>query len=636
MATPAAVPSGGPSSGSNPRWARSGETGSAFSGLTRPGRGRGRGGGRGGRGAGRGHPPSSRDPKPELDARSTKHETLQSPAPASAKPSTSPAPPAPAALIPPPATVKSSVPPAQPSSSKPKPASRKPSRAIPPSINTQIQAAEVASAPSSAKPSSRRRRSTAGKTPAPLPPKINPPAPNDNLLRPNRPRVGPIPNTAPVKDTPPHLNQRFDMRNDIDALVERVRAVAMDNRPSTPGSHIDWAGDDDDSLPDLNDWGVNTATFGATTNKSEDPISPIIVGGLRPLPDILSTSMPNSPLRKLVETAPSALEKQESVVEEAIPSPSKGVPPTNDARIDEAATPVVKPVDSEAKTSSAKLTATPTINAPPRNPLHPSLPAKPVNAPSVTPLKSWAAATPMRNPPYPKALNKDSFTERGPKFAPELVPSTDSSAPIEEPPSVTIVAEKPSEEAQGPVRKPEIPTDLIVKPTTSDSASFEGVSTPDGSDPQDTQAANKSRISDDLVIVEGLGASMHAPKAITDSLSAPANMSSYSNMSGGGHHGPSLTHTRAHTVGRPPSFPKPSHNDYNQRFTRSGHSTPRGGFHDSYHTRTRSTPPTGAHNSHNRPHHRPVITGDAISRLARTIGKTNVSPTKNTLTTLGD
>ena len=422
------------------------------------------------------------------------------------------------------------------------------------------------------------------------------------------------------------------MRNDIDALVERVRAVAMDNRPSTPGSHIDWAGDDDDSLPDLNDWGVNTATFGATT-KSEDMISPIIVGGLRPLPDIVSTSIPNSPLKKIIETAPPALEKKESVVQAAIPSPAKEVPPTNDTQLNEATTPVVKSVDSETKTSSAKPTATPTANAPPRNPLHPSLPAKPINAPSVTPMKSWAAATPMRNPPYPKALNKDGFTEKGPKPAPELVSSTDSSAAIEEQPRV--IPEKPSEEAQDPVQKPEISTDLIVEPTTSDSASFEGPSTEEDAAPQDTQPANKSRISDDLVVVEGLAASMHAPKAIVDSLSAPANMSSYSDLSGD-RHGPSPTHTRAHTVGRVPSFPKPSHNDYNQRFTRSGHSTPRGGFHDSCHTRTHSTPPTGAHHSQNRPHHRPVITGDAISRLARTIGKTNVSPTKPTLTTLGD
>ncbi|TDL29466.1 hypothetical protein BD410DRAFT_779868 [Rickenella mellea] len=49
----------------------------------------------------------------------------------------------------------------------------------------------------------------------------------------------------------------LDKRQDIESLVEHVRALAMENnRPTTPGSHIDWAGDDDDSLPDLDDWGV--------------------------------------------------------------------------------------------------------------------------------------------------------------------------------------------------------------------------------------------------------------------------------------------------------------------------------------------------------------------------------------------
>jgi len=153
--------------------------------------------------------------------------------------------------------------------------------------------------------------------------------------------------------------------------------------------------------------------------------------------------------------------------------------------------------------------------------------------------------------------------------------------------------------------------------------------------PEHTQSAKESRISDDLVIAEGLSASMHAPKAMADSLSAPANMSSYSDSSGD-RGGPSRTHTRAHTLGRPPSFPKPSHNDYNRRFTRSGYSTPRGGFQNPYHSRTHSTPPTGVHSNQHRPQNRPVITGDAISRLARTIGRTNVSPPKQTLATLGD
>jgi len=73
----------------------------------------------------------------------------------------------------------------------------------------------------------------------------------------------------------------FDSNKDIDALVERVRAVAMaENRPSTPGSHIDWAGEDDDSLPDLDDWGITT------TDSKAPVISPIIISGLKPLPEL--------------------------------------------------------------------------------------------------------------------------------------------------------------------------------------------------------------------------------------------------------------------------------------------------------------------------------------------------------------
>lgn len=77
------------------------------------------------------------------------------------------------------------------------------------------------------------------------------------------------------------------MRNNIDALVERVRAVAMaDNRPSTPGSHIDWAGEDDDSLPDLDDWGVTP------TGRVTDAMSPVGVDGLKSLPDVPHTPPP--------------------------------------------------------------------------------------------------------------------------------------------------------------------------------------------------------------------------------------------------------------------------------------------------------------------------------------------------------
>ncbi|EPQ59365.1 hypothetical protein GLOTRDRAFT_109649, partial [Gloeophyllum trabeum ATCC 11539] len=63
-------------------------------------------------------------------------------------------------------------------------------------------------------------------------------------------------------------------------------SVIAGNRPTTPGSHIDWAGEDDDSLPDLDDWGYTTKTDpGTVTVEKANVISPILEGQLKPLPD---------------------------------------------------------------------------------------------------------------------------------------------------------------------------------------------------------------------------------------------------------------------------------------------------------------------------------------------------------------
>ncbi|KAI0693582.1 hypothetical protein BC835DRAFT_1067677 [Cytidiella melzeri] len=110
------------------------------------------------------------------------------------------------------------------------------------------------------------------------------------------------PAAVPVKDLPPHMaapqenSAPSDIAHSIDALVERVRTVAMD-RPHTPGthSHFDWAEDDeDDSLPDLDDWGVTSSlsTTDPVTDVADSEkvgvnvISPILQDTLRPLPNI--------------------------------------------------------------------------------------------------------------------------------------------------------------------------------------------------------------------------------------------------------------------------------------------------------------------------------------------------------------
>ena len=63
------------------------------------------------------------------------------------------------------------------------------------------------------------------------------------------------------------------------------------DRPNTPGSHIDWAGEEDDSLPDLDDWGVTSSTAGTADAGGSDAgasriISPILEDTLKPLPSL--------------------------------------------------------------------------------------------------------------------------------------------------------------------------------------------------------------------------------------------------------------------------------------------------------------------------------------------------------------
>ncbi|KAF8164930.1 hypothetical protein B0H34DRAFT_687141 [Crassisporium funariophilum] len=635
MATsvPSIVGAGSPSSPA--RWGRSGEPGSAFNGLSRGIRGRGRGGGgggpgRGGRGGGRGGASTRESARPEDNNSAPRADSSQSTPAPSARPSASSAT---APLSDKPNALPASA------SSKPKPPSRRTSRSIPipPAVVTQLsQPVESApSSPSSRPSNNRRRRSQVGKPGSSVPPKINPPALNDSLSRPNKPRLAPVPHTAPIKDTPPHLNQKLDVRSDIDALVERVRAVAMDHRPSTPRSHIDWAGDDDDSLPDLDDWGVTPATFASSQS---DVISPIIVDGLRPLPDVASNSILPSPATLV----------QELVVDK----PDRKVLASSQVKLTTHAGTIVRKaldlkVSSQATSPSPSPPSTHAVpstqsasNSANKKLLHPSLPAKPASAgASVAHLKSRPGAAPMRAALYPKTpisapSTKETFHDKVPiTVTANAEPTTsDTSVGTDEAAdsNVSIVVE-PIDADKG-LEKSKVPEHLkIVEPSTGDSAFLSAAL--ERELPNYTQTSREP-LGDS---VEGLAASIHAPKAITDSASAPANLSSYSDLSSDSR-GPTPTHTRAHTVGRPPSFPRPNHQaEYTPRFSRSGHSTPRGGFQQGgYHARTHSSPPAGVvlnqHHQQRSPHAtRPVITGGAISMLARTIVKTNnhnLSPPK--------
>lgn len=415
------------------------------------------------------------------------------------------------------------------------------------------------------------------------------------------------------------------MRNDIDALVERVRAVAMDNnRPSTPGSHshIDWAGDDDDSLPDLDDWGVTPATFASSKS---DVISPLIVGSLKSLPDVTTSPFPSSPLKQSSTITKPPI-KQES--QDDLPTPVAPSPPVEtewaEADLGNATSAMKAPEpEPEERHKSSPVSTKPSVPAQgsrSRKPLHPSLPAKPAAAPSVSQLRARPGAAPMRT--YPKSpvnATKDNFDARGHKADPSPEPSIPFETPIGKTADENISSDIPVIPIDE--KTPHAPENLtILEPTVP---ILEVQSAKEG--PQHKTQGDAKPEGDEDWGREGLSASIHAPKAISDSVSAPPTVSTYPDLPSERH----LTHTRAHTVGRPPSFPKSSHNEYVPRFTRSGHSTPRSAFQGQQHIRTQSTPPAGVASNQQRAH-RPIITGDAISRLARTIGKTGISSTANT------
>ena len=574
------------SSNTSPRWGRTGEPGSAFSGLSR-GRGRGRGsaGGRGGRG-------KAREGLSEVDIPSTKPDNSQSSTSPSTKSSISPSLSASTPGIP-------NVPPSF--SSKPKFAPRRGSRAnhvtTAPQINESVVATSV-STPTPAKVTHKRRRSQAGRPAFNVPPKVIAPTLTDTPLHPNK--LHHESHTEILKHIPPHLNGKFDVRNDIDALVERVRAVAMDNRPSTPKSHIDWAVDDDDTLPDLDDWGVTTSTL---TTQLEG-ISPIIVDGLRSLPELAANPTVPSPLKQVeAVTVQPIMGAQSSSVfgmapETVPPNPRSTREEDHESRFSSESMAKYDPrtavyLDSNSLQPNASLS------------LHPSLPNKPFSVDSIVQHTNELRPRASSHPTSP------------------IIPMMDLSGM----PERSLATNSKQTDAQEPVEAAFETTDgkaatrasesrlkgsghMIVEEPITESVIL-NVSPNRG--PGYTQTAQEPS-------PFGLRASMHAPQGIVNSVSTSASLSTRS-------HDPIHTHTRAHTVGRSP--PSSTMGDYISRVTRSGYTTPKGGFQGTSHARTRSTPPGGA-NHYRSPHtSRPVITGDAISRLARTIGKTHndLSPT---------
>ncbi|KAL0574324.1 hypothetical protein V5O48_007635 [Marasmius crinis-equi] len=600
-------------------WTRNSDAGSAFSGLGRGGgrRGNARGGGgprggRGSRGGGRGGGSS----------RTASASTAKPPAEPVAKndPPAEPSKPPVDTSKPPPSNTEKPA-----NAQRPKPPSRKGSTARPiPTIITPTTSTETAmstaTVKNSSRPPNRRKRSQTNSKAADNLPKIEVPAADDSHLRPQKGRGVkanlPIPpHTAPLpKDTSPHLsaNSAFDARNNIDALVERVRAVAMD-RPSTPGSHshIDWAGDDDDSLPDLDDWGVNPSTTTSTANASSndaptnDLISPIMIDGLKSLPDPGKHS-PNS----VVDSVSPLLSAKDIGSEK----PEVGAAGTNTTTTQKNTNEVASKVNNH--------------RGPPKLPLHPSLPPKPSFADAAPVLSHRAGATPMRSPlnskfqtKGPKVEEKGKVTAKVPEPKPNVQEPSMSPAlskhdaqPIVQPPSPETLSQDRPQKSNDEKRQQ---TSHEADDLTEGKAGLEA-----------SQHAPKPVAEDIPDSGPGLQASIHAPKALSESSATPPAM--IQKMVAEGGHGHIMTHNRAHTIGRPHALSPQG--GLHSRFSRSGTSTPRNGhFNSPHHARTHSTPPAGTSpHAYRTPHAtRPVITGDAISRLARTIGGTAISPSRN-------
>ncbi len=489
----ASIQSAKHSSGGDPpaaRWGRTGDPGSAFNGLDKPARGRGHGRGRRGIGKSNPHtgPHSTHSASPIQKSNSmsgSSQVTTSSPSPnttkaerASASSLNIPKPPPQISFSPAPPAVP---PAAEPTQSHPTKSHYRRRRSNASRNATSQQGS------GGAEPRTRKHRPT----------ELSP-----SLLTPGSAQT----NTA---IPPSSANASSDVKANIDAFVERVRASAMANhRPGTPGSHIDWA-DDDDSLPDLNDWGIKSPA----PLTSHAMISPILVDGLTPLPE--SASLPQS------------LEGSTEPID--IPQ----LP--NDQLVADG------PGDSDQRSVDKGLTATENSIPPTQTPLHPSLPPKP--------------ASPMphhgKHPPRPR-----SHTNKSRMKTPVNGMVPQNGAPI--------------------------------------------------SAPLKTLTINQNQESRKEL---GLSASIHAPVEqeanISNDSDAQISISTHTNPT---HHDKSrardLTHSRAHTVGRSPSF------------SRRGHSTTSSS--GMSHARSQSSPTSAKTNG--RSSHRPILTGDAMAKLAKTIG----------------
>lgn len=401
------------------------------------------------------------------------------------------------------------------------------------------------------------------------------------------------------KDLPPHLTApqqptvsepaTLEARTDVDTLVEHMRSVAM-QRPASPGhtNHIDWAGDEDDELPDLDDWGYGPTNIehgvgGLAPPKSrDDVISPILEGSLKSLPIIdVGTPANDTPRASAPAVAEETVAVPEVKVGEAEPADKKA---SAEAIGNNGSVSGSQPLSFE-KTKSRRGARSKGRD-------------KGVKADGAT--KPVAATgpnaavkeeqTPAKAPsPSQPAFTGPSTRSAGNTLAPTDKPATDAAAPAE------LTKEKPS--PSGLAASIHAPSGLAAS-----------IHAPAG-------------LAASIHAPPGLAASIHAPKpSEATPQSAPSHTTAHPvSEAGPGRALP--THTRSQS-----SRPSPS------RLGRDSQSPSRSTnarIHGDGHVRTQSTPATpmtrgggGAGGAHARTPQtvRPVITVGALSQLARTLG----------------
>lgn len=454
----------------------------------------------------------------------------------------------------------------------------------------------------------------------------------------------------PAKDLPPHLapatpaTPATELKSNLDALVEHVRAGAME-RPHTPGSHFDWA-DEDDGLPDLNDWG-----YPGGVTASMQPEEPTTSIPLIPEDEPLETEIPEVKVEGEGEPAPAETKSQD-----AQPGPVPNAPPpTHNVQKTRSKRGGRLRGDPRPQKTPPALNLTDTVSQ------GSSLsPVQPTSA-TVTPHTSKPQGAKRQNQnrgqnprnnqgrtnPKDNNNNNGDGRQRGRNGAAAAPPmhNTKADPKADHTPPAQSQAPAQGSDILQPVAHP--PTESDPKPSKPEGDTLPGKERKKG---KPTETPRKTDTTDLIPIPTTPRDAPQEPKPAQDDVKPNSphdrrNRNSYNpshsrshtyggRTQGGPPHSastPNFPHHSSDTnpASPPSSNPHPPNSHQSPGPRSSGLSpTPKSaGF--ERHSRNYSSPP-GVGGATRQPQAtRPVLTGDALSRLARSLGSTPSSPKKD-------